>query len=72
MYHRNVIGKFRITSDRFSYQNEIIGTLASEHLRFTEIPVHIKYTTYSLSKGQSNMSAFKILKELIYKAFFFK
>jgi hypothetical protein len=72
MYHRNVIGKFQLTSDRFSYQNEIIGTLGSEQLRFTEIPVHIKYTAYSLSKGQSNMSAFKILKELIYKAFFFK
>lgn len=72
MYHRSVMPKFQLTSDRFSYQNEIIGTLSSEHLRFTEIPVHIKYTPYSLSKGQSNMSAFKILKELIYKAFFFK
>lgn len=72
MYHRDVIDKFQLTSDRFSYQNEIIGTISIYHLRYIEIPVHIKYTAYSLSKGQSNMSAFKILKELIYKALFFK
>ena len=72
MYHRDVIGKFNITSDWFSYQNEIIDTIKKHKLKFKEIPVHIKYTAYSLSKWQSNMSALKILKELIYKRFFFK
>ncbi len=72
MYSTNVIGKFKITSDWFSYQNDIIWTLGQYKLRFTEIPVHIKYTEYSLTKGQSNSSALKILKELTYKALFFK
>ncbi len=72
MYHRDVISKFNITSDWFSYQNDIIGTIAEFKLRFIEIPVHIKYTHYSLTKGQSNTSAVKILKELVYKALFFK
>ncbi len=72
MYHRDVIGQFKITSDRFSYQNDIIGTISHYQLRFIEIPVHIKYTHYSLTKGQSNTSALKILKELVYKALFFK
>ncbi len=72
MYHADVIGKFKINSDWFSYQNDIIGTLGEFQLRFIEIPVHIKYTHYSLTKGQSNTSAVKILKELIYKALFFK
>jgi len=50
MYHRDVIGKFNITSDWFSYQNEIIDTIKKHKLKFKEIPVHIKYTAYSLSK----------------------
>jgi hypothetical protein len=41
-------------------------------LRFIEIPVTIKYTEYSLNKGQSTGSAWKILKELIYKTFFYR
>jgi Glu-tRNA(Gln) amidotransferase subunit E-like FAD-binding protein len=72
MYHKTALPKMHISSDRFSYQNEIVGSIAQHHLRFIEIPVHIKYTEYSLSKGQSNMSALKILKELIYKALFFR
>ncbi len=72
MYHASILPKIHITSDRFSYQNEIISALKRHQLRYIEIPVHIKYTEYSLWKGQSNMSAFKILKELLYKALFFK
>lgn len=72
MYHASIIGKIRLTSDRFSYQHEVIDSIAKHHLRFVEVPVHIRYTDYSLAKGQSNMSALKILKELIYKTFFFR
>lgn len=72
MYHKDIIWKIHLTSDRFSYQHEVIDSIAKHHLRFVEVPVHIRYTAYSLSKGQSNMSALKILKELIYKTFFFK
>lgn len=72
MYHASILPKIHITSDRFSYQNEIISALRKHSLRYVEIPVHIKYTEYSLSKWQSNMSALKILKELIYKTLFFK
>lgn len=72
MYHASILPSITISSDWFSYQNEIISAIKKHHLRFIEIPVHIKYTEYSLSKGQSNMSALKILKELIYKTFFFR
>ena len=72
MYHASILPFITISSDWFSYQNEIISAIKKHHLRFIEIPVHIKYTEYSLSKGQSNMSALKILKELIYKTFFFR
>lgn len=72
MYHRDVIPKIEITSDRFSYQHQIIDALRDHSLRFIEIPVTITYTEYSLHKWQSTGSAWKILKELIYKTLFYK
>ncbi len=72
MYHSSTLPKISISSDRFSYQNEIIGSMRRHHLRFIEIPVHIKYTEYSLAKWQKNLSALKILKELVYRTLFFR
>jgi hypothetical protein len=40
--------------------------------KIVEIPVNIKYTKYSISKGQKNLNAIKILLELIYKKLFYK
>lgn len=70
VYNNHAINNIIITSDRFSYQNDIIESLRRSKLSFTEVPVHIKYTDYSLSKWQSNMSAFKILIRLIYSSLF--
>ena len=72
MYHADCIGHIRLVSDRFGYQNDVIESLHTYHLRYTEIPVHIKYTDYSLAKGQSNMSALKILVRLVYQSLFYK
>lgn len=50
MYHHTILSKITLVSDRFSYQNDIIDSIRQHHLRFIEIPVHIKYTQYSLQK----------------------
>lgn len=70
MYHINSIGKIKLMSDQFSYQNDIIESIRQYQLRFIEIPVHIKYTDYSLQKWQSNLNAFRILIRLIYSSLF--
>jgi hypothetical protein len=70
MYHIDTIPKIKIISDRFSYQNDIVDSLHQHHLRFIEIPVHIRYTEYSLQKWQNNMSAIKILIRLVYSSLF--
>ena len=72
MYHCTVLPKITITSDWFSYQHQIIDAISTYKLRFIEIPVTINYTEYSLHKWQSSWSAWKILKELIYRTFFYK
>ncbi len=72
MYHTDSIGRIDLISDRFGYQNDVIESIRTHRLRYTEIPVHIKYTDYSLAKGQSNMSALKILVRLVYQSLFYK
>jgi polyprenyl-phospho-N-acetylgalactosaminyl synthase len=70
MYHITAISKITIISDWFSYQNDIIESIRHHHLNFIEIPVHIKYTDYSLQKWQTNLSSLKILIRLIYSSLF--
>lgn len=72
MYRADSIVHISLVSDRFGYQNDIVESIRLHHLRYIEIPVHIAYTEYSLSKGQSNMSAFRILINLIYQSIFYK
>lgn len=69
-YRVEKIHLITLTSDRFSYQNDIIDAIRQHNLSFLEIPVHIKYTDYSLRKWQSNMSALRILIGLIYSSLF--
>ena len=71
-YDIRILDRIVISSDRFSYANEINDCIYRHHLIYQEIPVYIKYTDYSLSKWQQSSSAWKILKELIYKKFFFR
>ena len=69
-YNLKALQSLQLSSDRYSYQNDIIDSVKHAQLRFVEIPVHIKYTPYSLSKWQSNQSAFKILIHMIYSSLF--
>ncbi len=72
--HKDIVGKMYITSDGMAYASELLDSLRMYRISFKEIPVHIKYTDYSLQKlhGQKNTNAFKILMELIYKKIFFR
>ncbi|USN54835.1 MAG: DUF2304 family protein [Candidatus Peribacteria bacterium] len=72
MLRASTLGKIYIFSDGMTYASEIIEQIKLKDLRYREVGVHIVYTDYSMSKGQSSLNAFKILKDLIYKAFFYK
>lgn len=72
MYNAKSIRHIHLVSDRFGYQNDIVESIRMHHLSYIEIPVHIIYTDYSLAKWQSNMSAFRILINLMYQSVFYK
>lgn len=48
----------------FAHASEILWQVRRRHLRFVERPVTVKYTEYSLAKGQTIWNAFDILIDL--------
>ena len=55
--------RFRITQNRMSHATQILQEIASLKLRYVEVPVTIRYTEYSIRKGQAISNAFNILWE---------
>lgn len=66
--HR-AIQQIRIKSNRMEVSSEFFGEIKRLKLPYCEIPIHIKYTKYSLSKGQKNTSSVRVLLKLLYQVF---
>ena len=43
-----ILRKFVITADGMHYANEVNEQIKKYHMKYKEIPVHIKYTEYSM------------------------
>jgi polyprenyl-phospho-N-acetylgalactosaminyl synthase len=56
-----------IRQDRMAHASEIVSQIGAAKLRWTEHPVHILYTDYSRSKGQSMFNAVNIVVDLLFK-----
>lgn len=60
--------KIKFQQDRFAHASEILESIKQNHLTYTEVPVTINYSSYSLQKGQKFGDFVKILlKLLLYK-----
>lgn len=46
--------------DRMAHASEIVDQIRSCGLPFREVPVHIRYTDYSLAKGQKSSAALRV------------
>ena len=55
--------RIRITQNRMSHATQILQAIAAERLRSAEVPVTIRYTDYSIRKGQALSNSFNILWE---------
>ncbi len=62
------IKKMQLTENGMAHASEILEQLAKLKLSYCECPVRIRYTPYSLHKGQNNLAAFKILGDLIWRS----
>ena len=63
---KNAIKKIKINENRMAYASELMFEVIHNDLKYTEVPVKIKYTKETLSKGTGSLlTGFKILFRLI-------
>lgn len=64
--------KINLTADGMHYANELNEQIKKFKMKYEEVPVHIRYTDYSLRKWQKNSNSIKLWIEMIYKKIFFR
>jgi hypothetical protein len=70
VFRKSVIDKVYLTIDDMWYASELIDIISQKNIPYKEIPVTIKYTDYSLKKGQKNGNAVNIALKIIWNKFF--
>ncbi|MDO4791917.1 MAG: glycosyltransferase family 2 protein [Buchananella hordeovulneris] len=63
---RQAAFRVNLQHNRMAHASEIVTQLAASKLPWAEVPVHIRYTDYSRSKGQSMLNSINILVELLF------
>lgn len=66
---RQAVQKISIESRGMEHASEIIGKIKVNRIKFREIPVTIKYSTYSIKKGQGISNSLNILFKMLAKWF---
>ncbi|GAA1830379.1 glycosyltransferase family 2 protein [Pseudonocardia alni subsp. carboxydivorans] len=61
---RPVVEQMRISMNGMAHASEIVAALARSSWRIVEVPVTIRYTEYSRSKGQSLLNGVNIIFDL--------
>ena len=64
---RDVVERLDITQNRMAHASELVAQIGDMKVRYGESPVHILYTDYSRSKGQSLWNSVNILVELMFR-----
>ena len=68
--NRKAAAALQITQNGMAHATEIISQVNKHHLLHLEYPVHIRYTPYSRSKGQSVWGSFRIFFDLLLSKLF--
>ena len=63
---RKAAQKIRIDSDRMEHASEIVEKIVKNNIRYREVPVTIRYTGYSMKKGEGSvLGALRVLFKMI-------
>jgi len=60
-FSRVAAQRIDITLDRMAHASELIDQIRRSGLAYKEVPVQIRYTEYSMAKGQSSRGALRIV-----------
>ena len=69
-FSRRAAERIHLTEDRMAHASEIMDQIAASGLPYREIAVRVRYTEYSLAKGQRASGAFRIILHYIVGRFF--
>ena len=64
-FTRAAAAKLDIRLDRMAHASEILDQIVRRGLRYEEVAVHVRYTEYSRRKGQTSLSALRILADYV-------
>ncbi len=64
-FTRRAAAGFDLQMDRMAHASEIIDQVRDSRLPFVEVPVTIRYTDYSLAKGQKASAAVRVLADYL-------
>jgi glycosyltransferase involved in cell wall biosynthesis len=59
-FSRKAAATLDLKLDRMAHASEIIDQVRSSGLSYREVPVHVRYTAYSLAKGQKSSAALRV------------
>ena len=62
---REAAARIELKTNRMEVSSEFVKEIKDKHLRFTEIPITVIYTAYSLSKGQGFLTGLKTATKLV-------
>lgn len=68
-FTRAAASRMRITQNRMAHASQILEEVAHQGFRYVEVPVTIRYTEYSVKKGQKLANGFNILWESMTEIF---
>ncbi len=57
----SVAPALRITQERMAHASELLRNIRTQRLRVVEVPITVRYTAYSRSKGQGVLQGLRIL-----------
>jgi glycosyltransferase involved in cell wall biosynthesis len=66
-FRASVAPRLRITQDRMAHASELLSLIRARGLRVVEVPVTIRYTAYSMRKGQSGFQAIRIMFDHLFR-----
>ncbi|MBV7364137.1 glycosyltransferase family 2 protein [Actinomycetaceae bacterium TAE3-ERU4] len=67
LIRRDAFSQIKITQHRMAHASELVNQLAETNLPYAEQSVHIRYSDYSRSKGQSSLNSVNIVIDLLIK-----
>lgn len=70
VFRTKMLDKIKLTIDGMWHASEFVDIIASNNIRYMEVPVNIKYTEYSISKWQKSSNAINIAMKFIWNKFF--